>query len=116
MSELFKLIAVITGLTTIKPYFMESSTVLASIVKQRRWENLDNTKMTPNNLEDGLKAWFSQKGFRDNDMVKVEEVAGGITQGMIMLLHVLSRQPAEQSHTNSATRGKREIQWEGWQK
>lgn len=121
ISELFKFVATLTGLTNIRPYFMESSSVLFGIVKARNQENSGGEKTTLAELNVSFKLWLRRKGFEDKDMEKLEQVGQGIIQGLIVLLHCLPqsshsfRSQDGISHPDSLFGG-RTIRWDGWNK
>jgi len=121
LSELLKFVTSLTGLTSMKPYVMESSTVLAFIIRERQRENLGGPKLSLDDLDGAVKSWLNRKGFENDDMKKLEEIGGGVISGLTLLLRVLAQ---HQHHRPRAHRpapvrkqgDKREIQWEGWQK
>lgn len=92
LCEVLKLVSVLVGFRNTRPYFMESSTAVATIVRLRRRENDGALSVTLSDLDPGLRLWLNRIGFRDTDMEKLEEVGGGIVQGIMILLHVLPRQ------------------------
>ncbi|RYC62753.1 hypothetical protein CHU98_g3446 [Xylaria longipes] len=74
-----------------RPYFVESNTAVATIIRLRRRENDVALSVTLQSLEPGLRLWLNRLGFRDTDIGKLEEVCGGIVQGIMILLHILPR-------------------------
>ena len=72
----------------------ESSSAVLRIIRQASEEKKseDVTKLTFSNLDTGLKAWLYRKDFvNDEDIKMIEDSAGSLTRGLLMLLHVLPR-------------------------
>ncbi|KAL1859594.1 hypothetical protein VTK73DRAFT_7567 [Phialemonium thermophilum] len=95
--EILKFAAVATNLQEyITPYFLESSTAISAIVRQRALEKKGFPKMTTDTLTPGLKVWLARKGFlEDSDIRKLEELAGSLIRGLLVLLYVLPRRPSD---------------------
>lgn len=115
LGELLKFVASLTGLKNIKPYFMESSSVLVTIIRQRQIENSGGGKITLDDLEPGLNCWLARKGFNERDMKELEQLAGGMVQGLIILLRILPRKKTLHS-PQAGAQDPKQIQWEGWNK
>jgi hypothetical protein len=83
LGELMKFVKAVTELESIKPRFLESNAVLSYALTQKRRENDGETKLTLISLPDAVKSWLARKGFDEDDMQKLEQIAGGITAGIL---------------------------------
>jgi hypothetical protein len=73
---------------------MESSTVLATILRQAENEKQGASKMTLNELDTGVLIWLARKGFTEHDDIRqLERLAGSLSRGLLMLLHALPKRP-----------------------
>jgi hypothetical protein len=67
---------------------------LVHVLRQAQYEAKTGVRMTTDTLDVNLKAWMYHKGFiNDDDIRKVEQAAGCLTRGILMLLHVFPRSP-----------------------
>lgn len=118
LCTLFKFIRAILGLNGIRPHVVESGSVLASILRLRSHQKLGYPAVTLQNLDLGIKTWLLRKGFNDDDMARLKQVAGDIVTGLIMLLHVLPWSPKRSSSVQEASKSttKENIRWDGWER
>lgn len=92
VSEAVKFASLLTNLDGIRPYFLEGSSALGVILRQREREKQGAPKMTTETLDDGLYLWLCRKGFSDiQDIRRLEEICGSLMQGLVELLHALPR-------------------------
>lgn len=62
--EILKFAALVTDLQApITPYFLESSTAISALFRQRALEKKGFPRMTTDTLPPGLKVWLARKGF-----------------------------------------------------
>jgi len=67
---------------------------IVHILRQAQYEAKTGVRMTTDTLDVNLKAWMYYKGFiNDEDIRKVEQAAGCLTRGLLMLLHIFPRSP-----------------------
>ncbi|KEY66696.1 hypothetical protein S7711_10533 [Stachybotrys chartarum IBT 7711] len=80
LCEIIKFAGVITGLhRTLMPYFLQSSSVLGWIVRQRAREKIGHPKVTAENLDGNVRIWLARKGFaKDADIRELERLAGSL--------------------------------------
>lgn len=84
---------IMVGMKGIRLYFIESSSMVGSILSQARKERLGNSEMTADTFEPGIKLCLARKGVtQDADIQKIEELGGTLTRGLLMVLHALPRQ------------------------
>lgn len=102
LGEVLKFAASITDTPRLRPYFTESSTVVSAILRQAEKEKHGALKMTSNTLDNGVLVWLARKGFSDAaDIRQLEQLAGSITQGLLMLFHALPKRPRNLSQEHS---------------
>ncbi|KAL7946633.1 hypothetical protein V8C42DRAFT_318396 [Trichoderma barbatum] len=93
LSDVMRFVTKIANLENIRPYFVESSSVLGFILSQAKKERLGHPKMTTGTIDQGIRFWMARKGFSDiQDIHKLEELAGSLTLGLIIMLHALAKQ------------------------
>jgi hypothetical protein len=87
-SECLKLLKVLTGIETIRPFFAESLGAFHKVIAIRSKENAGDPKLTRYTLPASLKSWITRKGFNEEDLRRLEEIAGsdGIIGGLNMVL------------------------------
>ncbi|KAI4593066.1 hypothetical protein KJ359_010153 [Pestalotiopsis sp. 9143b] len=96
LSEAIKFAAFVAGLSGIRSYFIESSTAVGSILRSLRAERVGHATLTTQTMDDSVRLWLGRKGLGDSkDVEKLEEIAGSLSRGLLMLLHVLPRAPIE---------------------
>ncbi|XHF97297.1 hypothetical protein AWENTII_000892 [Aspergillus wentii] len=92
LSEVIRFATSVISITGIRPYFIESSSVVGTILGQARRERLGNPMMTVGTLDESIKLWLFRKGIRDeSDLRHIEELAESLTEGLLMVLHALPR-------------------------
>lgn len=84
----------ITKTEQLTAYFLQSSTALSFMYLQRALEELGYPRMTTETLEFSTKVYLAKKGVSDNeDIRKLENLAGYLTCGLVLLLQCLPRTP-----------------------
>ena len=93
LSEILRFAVNILGMTEIRPYFVESSSVVGSILCQTRKEKLGAPVMTTDTLDPGIRLWLRRKGVGDEeDIRKIEVLGGSLMRGLMIVMHALPRQ------------------------
>ncbi len=104
LSEAIKFGSLLAGIQDVAPYFMENSTILASILRQSSREGIGSVApWTAATLDEDMLAWLARKGLNEADILELEAVVGSMTRGILMLLHALPRRPGA-SRARSAKR------------
>ncbi|KAJ3498085.1 hypothetical protein NLG97_g1403 [Lecanicillium saksenae] len=117
ISEIIKFASIIVGMSDLRPYFMEYSSVLCGIVRARKQENDGQQPFTLDNIDQSFLSWLSRKGFNGDDIKDLERAGGGIVQGLVILLRCLARRVEHKPHKRDKELSEgREIQWHGWKK
>jgi len=84
-------------MTGIRPYFIESSSVVGSILCQARKEILWESAMTIGTLDTGIRLWLARKGIGDDDDIhKIKLLGGSLTHGLLIALYALPRRNADE--------------------
>lgn len=92
LSDVVRFSTSVLGITDIRPYFVESSSIVGYILCQARKERLGGHVMTTDDLDTGIKLWLTRKGIgEDADIREIETIAGSLIRGLLMLLHALPR-------------------------
>ncbi|KAB8261064.1 hypothetical protein BDV32DRAFT_137719 [Aspergillus pseudonomiae] len=92
LSDVVRFATRVLGITDIRPYFVESSSIVGYILSQARKERLGGHIMTTDDLDAGIKLWLIRKGIGDDDDIReIETIAGSLVRGLLMLLHALPR-------------------------
>lgn len=92
LSEVLQFALNIAGMTGIRPYFIESSSVVGSILCQTRKERLGEAAITIDTLDTDIRLWLARKVFgEDDDIDKIQILGGSLTRGLLMVLHALPR-------------------------
>lgn len=102
LSELFKFSAVVTETSGIQSHFVESSLVLAQIIRPYDGERHGLTNMTVSTIAPLIRRWLSRKGFtEEDDVVELERAGGCLTTALLMLLRVRHKRPgpAQREHS-----------------
>ena len=107
LSEVVRFSVKMLGLEGIRPYFVESSSVIGTIISYARREKQGQTPMTAQTIDPGLRTWLARKGFqREEDICQLEQLGGTLIRGLIAMLHALA-QEARQRSTNPPLRSMR---------
>lgn len=101
ISELFRFAWIMTGTKEIRDYACHSAVAQATIIRLYDEERNGRPKMTVDTIDPGLLTWLHRKGFRnDQDVRHLENVAGGLVIGALMLMVVLPACPTRFRHGN----------------
>lgn len=94
VSGLFEFTASITANPMIHAQFYSTAHACTRILRQYHNERNGEEKMILETIEPSIRAWLRRKGFQqDQDILRLEKAAGGLTSGMFMLMHVLPACP-----------------------
>ncbi|KAL2822674.1 hypothetical protein BDW59DRAFT_173765 [Aspergillus cavernicola] len=92
LSEAIRFAVNIIGLGKIRPYFVESSTVVTYILRQAKVEQEGGERIISANLNDGVRMWLARKGISETqDLQQIEQPGGSLARGLLMVLHALPR-------------------------
>ncbi|KAB8210838.1 hypothetical protein BDV34DRAFT_220017 [Aspergillus parasiticus] len=92
LSDVVRFSTSLLNITDIRPYFVESSSIVGYILCQARKERLGGHIMTTDDLDTGVRLWLTRKGIgEDADIREIETIAGSLVRGLLMLLHALPR-------------------------
>ena len=98
LDMIIKFAAVVTGTQRNRSGLFERAGAVLQIIRQAREERRGGAKLTCENLDINLRAWLHRKGItEDSDIREVEKAAGSLTRGLLMLLHLLPRDPRSTS-------------------
>ena len=67
-------------------------------------------------LDDGIRLWLYRKGFADPDIEAIETAAGGIVQGLIILIRVLAMRSLARPARLPRNYPEKKIVWDSWTK
>ncbi|OJJ55566.1 hypothetical protein ASPSYDRAFT_1159393 [Aspergillus sydowii CBS 593.65] len=92
LSEAIRFSVNMIGLTGIRPYFAEASSVVGYILKCAKVESQGGEVLTPENIDAGAKLWLCRKGFTElDDLREIEKLGETFVRGLLMVLHALPR-------------------------
>lgn len=93
LAEVIKFAVNLMGTVGIRPYFVESSSILGLILARLRKGRLGEAPlMTFDTIDPVLRFWLAREGFTDDeDVRKLEELAGSLTRGLLAMLHALAK-------------------------
>ncbi|KAK2674306.1 hypothetical protein RAB80_009290 [Fusarium oxysporum f. sp. vasinfectum] len=89
IGEALRFAAKMTGVESSRTAFLETSTVIQSILCQIKAERLGTaTPLTTQNIPEGVKFWLFHRGFRDlDDISQLEKLSGTLSRGLLVVLH-----------------------------
>ncbi|TPX17021.1 uncharacterized protein E0L32_012331 [Thyridium curvatum] len=87
----------IVDIRDIRPYFLESSSILGHILSIAKNEKAGTAApLTTSTLDGALKVWLARKGFeKEEDIRRLEQLAGSLSAGLLILLHTLPRRQGD---------------------
>ncbi|KAL4879848.1 hypothetical protein BJY04DRAFT_219656 [Aspergillus karnatakaensis] len=96
LGEILRFSISMLDLKSIRPYFLESSSVIGFILSQARRERLGGEPMTADTIDEDIRVWLLRKGIGDDkDIRTIETLGGTLTKGLLMVLRALPRRPRE---------------------
>lgn len=75
----------------LRPYSLETTSIIGVILRHARCERLGREKMTLKTVETPLLLWLQRKGLTTQALERVEKLAGSLSRGLLMILHALPR-------------------------
>ncbi|KAI1277581.1 hypothetical protein F5Y07DRAFT_407170 [Xylaria sp. FL0933] len=91
-NELLRLVVSLLGLKEIRPYFIETTSVLRQIFRGMVYERRGLPAMTSDNIPEGIRLWLCRKGIdRPEHIRKIESIAGSLNWGLLMVVGALPR-------------------------
>lgn len=94
--EINKFAGIIGKVGRLHPYFLQSSSAISFIIRQRALERQGAPNMTTETLDPSIKTWLGRKGFnKDEDILELEKLSGSSTSGLLLMLQCLPQCPPE---------------------
>lgn len=81
----------------IRPYSVETTCVVGTLVSWARQERLGKKPMEMKDVDTFIRLWLARKGLHSEILHTIMQLTGSVTTGMLMILHALPRHPTQQS-------------------
>jgi hypothetical protein len=78
-------------LKEIRPYSVQTLSIIGTILSWARAERLHKDSVTVDTMDVDVQLWLARKGIDQNHLKEIEQLAGSLARGLLMILHSLPR-------------------------
>ncbi|QKX64287.1 uncharacterized protein TRUGW13939_11460 [Talaromyces rugulosus] len=91
ISEAIRCAISLLRLEGIRPYSLETHSIVGTILTWRRHEKMGKPPITVDKMDLFVALWVARKGIDKDTLTKIEQLAGSLPRALLMILHALRR-------------------------